>query len=153
MPNWKKLVTSGSNAQLNSISVTNAVTASTFLGGTFLGNLLGTASFVDTASYALNLANAYGYDFSQSVATSSWVITHGLDTVTPLVQIYNESYSVILPKEITSSGSNATIISFDYNQAGYAIVSRGDGITNVNNGTSSYAFFATTASYIDGGFF
>ena len=44
MPNWKKLVTSGSNALLNTLNVTNGIT----------GSLFGSASYALTASYALN---------------------------------------------------------------------------------------------------
>ena len=49
MPSWKKIVTSGSNASLNSLYVSNSVTASVFSG-----SLIGTASYAITASYALN---------------------------------------------------------------------------------------------------
>lgn len=48
MPNWKKLVVSGSDAHLNSLSVTENVTAASFTGS-FLGNLEGTASFATLA--------------------------------------------------------------------------------------------------------
>ena len=47
MPNWKKVITSGSDAALNSLLVTNGIT----------GSLLGTASYATnalSASYALN---------------------------------------------------------------------------------------------------
>jgi len=60
MPNWKKLITSGSDATLNSLFVTNAVTASRF-SGSFTGSLFGTASWAQnsiTASYALNAVSA-----------------------------------------------------------------------------------------------
>ncbi len=40
MPNWKKLVVSGSDASLNSLTVSNGIT----------GSLLGTASNANTAS-------------------------------------------------------------------------------------------------------
>ena len=70
MPSWKKLVVSGSDATLNSLFVSTAVTASIF-SGSHIGNLTGTASYVTgsvfnssnpalsasyalTASYALN---------------------------------------------------------------------------------------------------
>ena len=52
MPNWKKVIVSGSDASLTSLSVTNNVTAQSFTG-----SLLGTASYATnalTASYAMN---------------------------------------------------------------------------------------------------
>ena len=48
MPNWKKVIVSGSDASLNSLNVTAGVT------GSFTGSLTGTAttaSFASTASY------------------------------------------------------------------------------------------------------
>jgi hypothetical protein len=52
MPNWKKVIVSGSNASLNSLTVTTNVTAHSLTG-----SLFGTASYAVnalTASYALN---------------------------------------------------------------------------------------------------
>jgi len=47
MPNWKKLIVSGSDASLNSLNVAQNVTAQSFTG-----SLFGTASFAISASYA-----------------------------------------------------------------------------------------------------
>lgn len=46
MPNWKKLIVSGSDASLNSLNVATNVTAQSFTG-----SLFGTASFASTASF------------------------------------------------------------------------------------------------------
>jgi len=46
MPNWKKVITSGSNAQLSSLRVDGSVTASAYSG-----TLYGTSSYASTASY------------------------------------------------------------------------------------------------------
>ena len=145
MPSWKKVITSGSDAYLNSLNVSENVSATSFTG-----SLFGTASQALTASYSLGNSEAFGYYFTQSSATSSWVINHNLSTQTPLVQVYDNTFKAIIPKEINNTSSIVTIIEFDYNQSGYAIVSKGDGITTNNIGTSS---FALTASYIDGGFY
>jgi hypothetical protein len=48
MPSWKKVIISGSNAALNSLTVTNGIT----------GSLFGTASFATTAATASNSQNA-----------------------------------------------------------------------------------------------
>ena len=48
MPSWKKVITSGSNAALNSLTVSNGIT----------GSLFGTASFATTASYSLDGVNS-----------------------------------------------------------------------------------------------
>ena len=60
MPNWKKVIVSGSDASLNSL-YTNSVTASVFSGSAFTGSLFGTASWalnVISASYALTASFA-----------------------------------------------------------------------------------------------
>ena len=61
MPNWKKVITSGSDAALNSLLVTNGIT----------GSLLGTAS---TASFVTG-SNVYGPYGSNSVISSSYALT------------------------------------------------------------------------------
>ena len=63
MPNWKKVIVSGSAANLVSLNVDTFITASTVSANEFTGSLYGTASqaisssysdFALTASYALN---------------------------------------------------------------------------------------------------
>jgi len=54
MPNWKKVIVSGSDARLNSLFVTNAVTASYgkfTKGATLTGSLLVTQSHISTVDY------------------------------------------------------------------------------------------------------
>ena len=57
MPNWKKVITSGSDAELNSLSVTNGVT------GSLLGNALTStsASYALTASYTPSISGTNNY--------------------------------------------------------------------------------------------
>ena len=74
MPNWKKVIVSGSNAALNSLTVTNGIT----------GSLFGTASYAVsasqalTASYAINpiisgsINNVDYIDFNTGSATPAW---------------------------------------------------------------------------------
>jgi hypothetical protein len=59
MPNWKKLIVSGSDASLNSLNVTTNVTAQSFTGS-FSGSITHavSASYAVTASYALNAADS-----------------------------------------------------------------------------------------------
>jgi len=49
MPSWKKVIISGSNAALNSLTVTNGIT----------GSLFGTASFATTSSFLGSTTNAF----------------------------------------------------------------------------------------------
>lgn len=68
MPSWKKVVVSGSDATLNSLFVSNAVTASIF-SGSFRGNLTGTASYVTGSVFTSNnLALSASYALTASYA-------------------------------------------------------------------------------------
>ena len=76
MATWKKVIVSGSNAQLNQLQVgsnqqitTNPAT--TYLSGSFNGNLTGTA---DTASFVTG-SNVYGPHGSNSVLSASFAVT------------------------------------------------------------------------------
>ena len=59
MPNWKKIITSGSDATLNSLNVTNGIT----------GSLYGSSSYAITASYTLTAVS------SSFASTASYVNT------------------------------------------------------------------------------
>lgn len=79
MPNWKKLVVSGSDATLKSLYVNTSVTASVF-SGSFTGSLFGTASWARnslTASYVVNAVSA-------SYAASSSNILGGTANYLPI---------------------------------------------------------------------
>lgn len=69
MPNWKKLIVSGSDAALSNLDVTNAVTASFFVGdGSGLTGITGgglgysnpISMSVDTEATAGNYTSLYG---------------------------------------------------------------------------------------------
>ena len=53
MPNWKKVITSGSDATLTSVTATAGFTGSLFGTSSYATNAL-SASYAITASYALN---------------------------------------------------------------------------------------------------
>ena len=56
MPSWKKIILSGSDAALNTLNVTNSITASVISASQFTGSLFGTSSWANntiSASHAL----------------------------------------------------------------------------------------------------
>ena len=61
MPNWKKIITSGSAAILSN------VTASSFTGS-FTGSLSGTSSFATSASFAVSSSRAISSSFALSAS-------------------------------------------------------------------------------------
>jgi hypothetical protein len=76
MATWKKIIVSGSNAELNRLNVglnqqISSSASDTFLSGSFNGNLTGTA---DTASFVTG-SNVYGPHGSNSVLSASFAVT------------------------------------------------------------------------------
>lgn len=97
MPNWKKLIVSGSDASLNNLTVNNAVTASAFVGdGSGLTNI-STAStrYTETLS-----------------GQATYTITHNLNEDYPIVQVYDSGKSQVIPGSVISTNSNTVTISF-----------------------------------------
>jgi hypothetical protein len=80
MPSWKKVILSGSDASLNSLSVATNVTATSFTG-----SLLGTASFASTASFVTG-SNVYGPHGANSILSASYAISSSLSAETVLVK-------------------------------------------------------------------
>jgi hypothetical protein len=125
----------GSAGILGTLDVTGGIT----------GRLNGTASYADSAAYALNIADQ-GFAFTQSISAMTWSIQHNLGTDIPLVNIYTADHFQMIPAEIIGIDGNTTEVHFDPPQDGYAIVSKGSGI-------SAYAIsasYAATSSYVVG---
>lgn len=127
MPAWKKVIVSGSDASLNSLSVTQNVTAQSFTG-----SLFGTSSYTEqslSSSYAVSssysntaqyVINQYFATFTQSIAATTWTFDHNLSQRTPVVTVYDNDYNVIIPKNIRGQSENQLVITFDSPVSGYA---------------------------------
>ena len=63
--------------------------------------------------------------FTQAAPATTWSFTHNLNSLLPLIEVYDSSYNVIIPSAISSSNSNTTNIYFDVSQSGYAVISTG----------------------------
>ena len=120
------------------ISSSQATSASFAVTASF-SNTSTSASFATnalTASYALFAANGGGgggggatVTHTQLTASTTWSFGHNLNTLTPLLQVYDLNYEQIIPNEIISINAFASEIRFDYTQAGYAVASTGGGLT------------------------
>ena len=139
MPNWKKVIVSGSAGNLTSLSVDTFVSASKISANEFTGSLYGTASQAVSSSYsatasfaifALSASSAPGttVNFTQATAAPTWSFTHNLNTQYPIVQVYDATYSQIIPNVIVGTTTNTVEIRFDYSQSGYAVASNGGGL-------------------------
>lgn len=113
MPNWKKLIVSGSDASLNNLTVNNAISASYFSGdGSGLTNI--SAEIAEQATIS---------DSFTSVTTKT--VAHNFGTKNVLVSVYNNSDQLILPSSITTTDTNTVSISFDVPTSGRAVVAKG----------------------------
>jgi hypothetical protein len=127
------------------ISGSLTITGSVSAANGFTGSLLG------TASYALNgSSNAFLYQTGSSAST--WTFNHYLQTRYPVIQVYDNTDSVIIPQSISAVDNNTTTITFSSARTGTAVASKGGYVgsvvasaTTANSATS--ASVATTASY------
>jgi trimeric autotransporter adhesin len=126
MPNWKKVIVSGSNASLNSLIVDNGIT----------GSLFGTASFAVTSSF-VTASNVFGPFGSNSVISSSFALTASYASFAD-----NGGVTQIL------AGPNI-IISPLSGKGQVTISSTGTGSGNFNTATGSYGSFYDTTTQIN----
>ena len=118
MPNWKKLIVSGSDATLNNLNVTNAVTASYFKGdGSALTNV--TTTIAEIASKPDTFSN-----------TTSKVITHNFGSKDVIVSVFDSTDNLIIPESIVTTDDNNITITFAENTTGRAVVARGGHIVS-----------------------
>jgi len=104
------------NNYSGSINVDGAVTASFFKGdGSRLTNL------------TINQVATIKASFTDS---STWVVTHNLDTDTPLVQVYDEDDYQIIPQSLRITDTNTITITFPYAESGHVVVGKGGHIVS-----------------------
>jgi hypothetical protein len=149
MPNWKKVIVSGSNAALNSLNVTNGIT----------GSLLGTSSYATQALTASNANTAsYVNQLNQSVVVSGSLTVSGStnfvgSTGTTLLSTNADTLtftgSIFTSGSIISTGSlNITSVTSSLlGTASYATQALTASYANTAT-SASYALNATTASYV-----
>ena len=166
MPSWKKVIVSGSDALLNTLTVTNGITGSLHgtaswarnsitssfvtasnVFGPFGSNSVISASyaiFAETASYASNVGFNYTASF---VNQSTWNVNHNFNYRFIIIQAFDVNYNEIIPANIELTDNNNATITFPTSESGYVIASVG-GADYSSTISASYAFFATTASYV-----
>lgn len=129
------------------------------------GVTLGTASYFDfqgagvTASVANGTASitiggggaaiqGASQVFNQPTPANTWSFSHGINSRTPVVELYDSNYNAIIPTRIFNPGPFATNIYFDVTQSGFAIISTG-GVLSVtgSNSVLNQTVAATTWSF------
>ena len=168
MPSWKKVIVSGSDASFNSLYVLGGATSD----GGFTGSLFGTAShaisasyapgagtaisasyalsasYASTASYALAIPDQ-GFQYCSATSSNTWIIGHNLDTLTPLVNVYDSSNHQIIPSEIIALDANTVEIDFSVPRIGCAIISKGSGVSAPTSSFAVSASYSISASYAE----
>ena len=113
MPNWKKLIVSGSDANLSNLNVVNAVTASFFSGdGSALTNI--SAEVTEQATIS-----------DSFTSVTSHTVTQNFGTKNVIVSVYNNSDQLILPSSITTTDINTVDLAFDVASTGRVVVAKG----------------------------
>lgn len=149
MPSWKKVLISGSDAALNSLNVTTALTASGIiypssdgtLGQVLVTNGSGQLSFSTISSGGTGAS----VKLSQTVGATTWSFAHNLNEKFPAVTIYNSDDEVIIPQKIDAIDNNNMLIYFSSPTTGTAAAVVGG--STVSSSYSLYAETATSASY------
>ena len=133
MPNWKKIILSGSTASLSNISVDNAITASAFIGdGSALTNI--SAQVTEQATVT---------DTFTSVTSKA--ITHNFGTKNVLVSVFNSSDELILPASTVTTNTNVVTITFDEATTGRAVVAKGGHLVSGSAVLSGTGVFSGSA--------
>ena len=110
-------------------------TGSLLVTGSVVGNVL-TFTKGNSTTFSLTVATGSGggggggaaVTHTQAAAANTWTFNHNLNTLTPLLQVYDLNYEQIIPNEVVSISAFTSEIRFDYTQAGYAVASTGGGL-------------------------
>lgn len=104
------------NNYSGSINVDGDITASFFKGdGSQLTNI--------TVDQAATVKSSF-------TDSSTWVVTHNLDTETPLVQVYDVDDYQIIPQTLRITDSNTITITFPTAETGHVVVGKGGHIVS-----------------------
>ena len=99
------------NNYSGSINVDGDITASFFKGdGSKLTNI--------TVDQAATIKSSF-------TDSSTWVVTHNLDTETPLVQVYDVDDYQIIPQTLRITDTNTVTITFPTAESGHVVVGKG----------------------------
>jgi len=140
MPNWKKLIVSGSSAHLSNLNVTNNVDALTFSGDgsnlTFSGTglvsgssqvnitaLNGYSAFSSSVESSINSVSPTATSYRQSITgASTYTVTHSLGETFCQISVFDNNKQLTLPATIEAIDSNNVSVSFDESFTGTIVI-------------------------------
>jgi len=106
-----------------SVNLNGSVTASYFKGD---GSQLTNITIAQAATVKQNFTNQ-----------STWVVTHNLNTVNPIAQVYDANDYQIIPQTLRVTDANTITVTFSQQESGYVVVAKGghvvSGSVDANN--------------------
>ena len=121
---WKKIVVSGSTAQLSTLNVDSSIEAST-LSGSFSGSYVGNGSGLTNLTIAQTATAVSNFTSQTSVTT-----IHNFDTKNVTVQAYNSDDELIIPASVTTTDADTVTTTFDTATTGRVVVAKGGHIVS-----------------------
>ena len=121
---WKKIVVSGSTAQLSTLNVDSSIEAST-LSGSFSGSYVGNGSGLTNLTIAQTATAVSNFTSQTSVTTN-----HNFDTKNVTVQVYNSDDELIIPASVTTTDADNVTTTFDTATSGRVVVAKGGHIVS-----------------------
>ena len=133
------------------INISGSVTASYFVGdGSQLTNI--------TVDQAATIKRTF-------TNQSTWVVTHNLNTVNPIAQVYDINDYQIIPETLRVTNANTITVTFSNLESGYVVVAKGghivsgsisaqniDGLDSfILDEVNSYGTFSGSSQIIMGG--
>ena len=145
MPNWKKLVVSGSDASLNSLNISTVLTASGIIypptdgtpGQVISTDGNGSLSFINVTSGFGSTTKLY-----QTSSAATWSFAHNLGEMYPVVNVYDNNNELIVPQTVDAIDNNNLLIVFSSPRTGVAVAVVGGVAVS-----ASYSTQALSASY------
>lgn len=65
------------------------------------------------------------YKHTQAVASLTWVVTHNLNFMNPIVTVYDNDNKILIPLQVVSNNNNVVTITFSQAVSGYATIAGG----------------------------
>ena len=116
------------------INLNGSVTASYFVGdGSQLTNI--------TVDQAATIKKSF-------INQSTWVVTHNLNTVNPIAQVYDNSDYQMIPQTLRITDSNTITVTFESPESGYVVVAKGGHV--VSGSIDATAIDGLNQAIVDG---
>lgn len=109
------------------INISGSVTASYFVGD---GSQLTNITVDQSATIKQTFTNQ-----------STWVVTHNLNTVNPIAQVYDVNDYQVIPQTLRVTDSNTITVTFSNLESGYVVVAKGGHVVSGSISAESISGF------------